>query len=60
MEVVLVQVLGVDAVAGVIEGVSKVVVLKGVLVANLDFYKPTILKVHPPICGRTAHATTPC
>ena len=37
MEVVLVQVLGVDAVAEVIEGVSKVVVMKGVLVANLDY-----------------------
>ncbi len=37
MEVVLVQVLGVDAVAEVIEGVSKVVVIKGVLVANLDY-----------------------
>jgi hypothetical protein len=37
MEVVLVQVLGVGAVAEVIEGVSKVVVMKGVLVANLDY-----------------------
>ncbi len=37
MEAVLVQVLGVDAVAEVIEGVSKVVVVKGVLVANLDY-----------------------
>ena len=37
MEVVLVQVLGVDAVAEVIEGVSKVVVMKGVLVANVDY-----------------------
>ncbi len=37
MEVVLVQVLGVDAVAGVIEGVSMVVVIKGASVANLDY-----------------------
>jgi len=37
MEAALVQVLGVDAVAEVIEGVSKVVVMKGVLVANLDY-----------------------
>ena len=37
MEAVLVQVLGVDAVAEVIEGVSKVVVMKGVSVANLDY-----------------------
>jgi hypothetical protein len=37
MEAVLVQVLGVDAVAEVIEGVSKVVVMKGVLVANLGY-----------------------
>ncbi len=37
MEVVLVQVSGVDAVAEVIEGVSKVVVMKGALIANLDY-----------------------
>jgi hypothetical protein len=37
MEAALVQVLGVDAVAEVIEGVSKVVVMKGVLVANVDY-----------------------
>ncbi len=37
MEAVLVQVLGVDVVAEVIEGVSKVVVMKGVLVANVDY-----------------------
>jgi hypothetical protein len=37
MEVVLVQVLGVDAAAEVIEGVSKVVVMKGALIANLDY-----------------------
>jgi hypothetical protein len=37
MEVVFVQVLGVDAVAEVIEGVSKVVVVKVALVANSDY-----------------------
>ncbi len=37
MEVVLVQVLGVDAVAEVIEGVSKVVVVKVALVADSDY-----------------------
>jgi hypothetical protein len=37
MEVVLVQVLGAGDVAEVIEGVSKVVVMKGVLVANLGY-----------------------
>ena len=37
MEVVLVQVLGVDVVVEVIEGVSKVVVMKEVLIANLDY-----------------------
>jgi hypothetical protein len=37
MEAVLVQVLGVDVVAEVIEGASKVVVMKEVLVANLDY-----------------------
>ncbi len=37
MEVVLVQVLGVGDVAEVIEGVSKVVVMKGMLVANLGY-----------------------
>jgi hypothetical protein len=29
------------------------------LVMKLNFYKPTILKIHPPICGITAHATMP-
>jgi hypothetical protein len=37
MEAVLVQVLEVDAVAEVIEGVSKVVVVKGALIANWDY-----------------------
>jgi hypothetical protein len=37
MEAVLVHVLGVDAVAEVIEGVSRVVVMKEVSVANLDY-----------------------
>jgi hypothetical protein len=37
MEVVLVQGLGVDVVAEVIEGVSKVVVMKRALVANLGY-----------------------
>jgi hypothetical protein len=37
MEVVLVRVLGVDAVVEVIEGVSKVVVVKRALIANLDY-----------------------
>ena len=37
MEAVLVQVLGVDAVAEATEGVSKVVVMKEVLVVNLDY-----------------------
>ncbi len=29
------------------------------LVMKLDFYKPTVLKVHPPISRITAHATIP-
>ena len=37
MEAVLVQVLGVDAVAEVIEGVSKAVVMKEVSIVNLDY-----------------------
>jgi hypothetical protein len=29
------------------------------LIMKLDFYQPTILKVHPPINGITAHTTMP-
>jgi hypothetical protein len=37
MEAVLVQVLEVDVVVEVVEGVSKAVVMKEVLIANLDY-----------------------
>jgi hypothetical protein len=43
MEVVLVQVLGAGDVAEVIEGVSKVVVMKGMLVVNLGYISITHL-----------------
>jgi hypothetical protein len=29
------------------------------LVMKLDFYKPTVRKLHPPLCRITAHATVP-
>jgi hypothetical protein len=31
-----------------------------ILSYEAGFYKPTILKLHPPLCRITAHATVPC